>query len=137
MVEKAAADSMKWRRTSPTLGGIPKEKSQTRGQSVFASQIGYVQHIDMAVIQAWAEDVDARVAVTALPGTFASSDRILAYVSARSCEPSEIDFSCVVEAFQIRDDRLFEDDPRFGLVVLLEIAGRALLPAVNDPGSAI
>ena len=32
---------------------------------------------------------------------------------------------------------MFEDDPRFGLVVLSGIAGRALSPAVNDPGTAI
>ena len=32
---------------------------------------------------------------------------------------------------------MFDDDPRFGLIVLSEIAGRALSPAVNDPGTAI
>ena len=42
-----------------------------------------------------------------------------------------------MHAFAIRDDRTFEDDPRFGLVVLSEIAGRALSPAINDPGTAI
>ena len=34
-------------------------------------------------------------------------------------------------------ERTFEADPRFGLVVLSEIASRALSPAVNDPGTAI
>ncbi|RZJ37287.1 MAG: DUF2254 domain-containing protein, partial [Brevundimonas sp.] len=33
--------------------------------------------------------------------------------------------------------RTFEQDPRFGLIVLGEIAERALSPAVNDPGTAI
>jgi uncharacterized membrane protein len=37
----------------------------------------------------------------------------------------------------IGDGRLYDDDPRFGLVVLSEIAGRALSPGVNDPGTAI
>jgi uncharacterized membrane protein len=32
---------------------------------------------------------------------------------------------------------MFAHDPRFGLVVLSEIASRALSPAVNDPGTAI
>ena len=33
--------------------------------------------------------------------------------------------------------REFDQDPRFGLVVLAEIASRAMSPAVNDPGTAI
>jgi uncharacterized membrane protein len=33
--------------------------------------------------------------------------------------------------------RYFEEDPRFGLITLSEIASRALSPAVNDPGTAI
>ncbi|MFC6668701.1 DUF2254 family protein [Marinobacterium aestuariivivens] len=41
------------------------------------------------------------------------------------------------QAFVIGGKRTFDDDPRFGLVVLSEIASRALSPAVNDPGTAI
>ena len=33
--------------------------------------------------------------------------------------------------------RNYDQDPRFGLIVLTEIAERALSPAVNDPGTAI
>jgi|GEM_PF-2436099 len=47
------------------------------------------------------------------------------------------DYKCVIDAFQIGRDRLFDDDPRFGLVVLSEIAARALSPAVNDHGTVI
>ena len=37
----------------------------------------------------------------------------------------------------VGNDRVFDHDPRFGLVVLSEIASRALSAAVNDPGTAI
>jgi uncharacterized membrane protein len=37
----------------------------------------------------------------------------------------------------IGGSRVFDQDPRFGLLVLSEIASRALSPAVNDPGTAI
>ncbi len=40
-------------------------------------------------------------------------------------------------AFSIGTIRTFDQDPRFGLCVLTEIAERALSPAVNDPGTAI
>ena len=50
---------------------------------------------------------------------------------------SDIDASRIAQAFLIGDDRQFDEDPRFGLIVLSEIASRALSPAVNDPGTAI
>ncbi|MCB1579079.1 MAG: DUF2254 domain-containing protein, partial [Xanthomonadales bacterium] len=41
------------------------------------------------------------------------------------------------KAFSIASSRNFDQDPRFGVCVLSEIASRALSPAVNDPGTAI
>lgn len=43
----------------------------------------------------------------------------------------------ITQAFLIGKNRMFDEDPRFGLVVLSEIAGKALSSAVNDPGTAI
>ncbi len=40
-------------------------------------------------------------------------------------------------AFTIDHARTYEQDVRFGVIVLSEIAQRALSPAVNDPGTAI
>ncbi len=135
-VEQATAAAIKRRRQAPTLGGaIPGAKFN--GQAVFASKVGYVQLIDIAHLQTWAEQVQVRVVVAALPGTLAAPDRPLAYVSRRAADQPEISYQPVVDAFQIGGDRLFDDDPRFGLMVLSEIAGRALSPAVNDPGTAI
>jgi uncharacterized membrane protein len=136
-VEDATADAMKRRRDKANLGGMPAHESTACGKAIYASNIGYVQHIDMAALQSWAEELKAQVMVAALPGTFASPDKIMAYIAAQSGDSSELDCTRVVKAFQIGDERLFEDDPRFGLVVLSEIAGRALSPAVNDPGTAI
>jgi Predicted membrane protein len=41
------------------------------------------------------------------------------------------------DCFALADERNFDQDPRHGLIVLSEIASRALSPAVNDPGTAI
>ncbi|MER2492754.1 DUF2254 domain-containing protein [Catenovulum sediminis] len=136
-VEGATERALIRRRDMPTLGGISTSGTLGPGQAVYASKIGYVQHIDMAVLQSWAEGVDAQVVVLALPGTFASSNRALAYVTISSGEQAGIDYPSLLSAFQIGNDRTFEDDPRFGLVALSEIAARALSPAVNDPGTAI
>ena len=135
-VEQATAAALKRRRTMPTLCGLPV-RSQAHGQAVFAASVGYVQHVDIAALQAWACENQAPVRVAALPGTFVTPGRALAYVTILAHELPQIDCKGVVEAFQIARDRLFDDDPRFGLVVLSEISGRALSPAVNDPGTAI
>jgi uncharacterized membrane protein len=136
-VENATEIALKRRQEMPTLGGISISGVPVSGEAVYASKIGYVQHIDMAAIQAWAEIVDARVVVSALPGTFTLHNQALAYVTVSSGEQAGIDYTCLINSFQIGNDRTFEDDPRFGLVALSEIAARALSPAVNDPGTAI
>jgi uncharacterized membrane protein len=58
---------------------------------------------------------------------------VIAYVLG----PLPKETSTIANAFTINDTRSFEQDPRFGLSVLSEIAERALSPAVNDPGTAI
>jgi uncharacterized membrane protein len=96
-----------------------------------------VQRVDIHLLQTSAEAIGARVAVVSLPGTFAAPDTVLARVVAESGDASAIDTEAIARAFLIGDARVFDDDPRFGLVVLSEIASRALSPAVNDPGTAI
>ena len=135
-VEAATAAALKRRWTDPNLGGVPVS-SRIEGQQVHTANVGYVQYIDMAALQSWAEQSKVRVVVAALPGSFVTPDKILAYVIADSAEQSHLDCTAVALAFQVGGVRLFDDDPRFGLVVLSEIAGRALSPAVNDPGTAI
>ncbi|SFG48464.1 DUF2254 domain-containing protein [Neptunomonas qingdaonensis] len=135
-VEAATAKALKRRRDAPTLQG-GRMQSPARGQPVFAVNTGYVQHIDMAMLQKWAEEAQVGVVVAALPGTLVGPGRPVAYVSSSPDHPDDMDFTCVIDAFHLGVDRLFDDDPRFGLVVLSEIAGRALSPAVNDPGTAI
>lgn len=135
-VEHATAVALKRRWNAPNLCGVPVS-SHLEGQAVYAANVGYVQYIDMAALQTWAEQSKVRVVVAALPGCFAASNKTLAYVIADSAERTDIDCTAVALAFQIGGVRLFDDDPRFGLVVLSEIAGRALSPAVNDPGTAI
>jgi len=136
-VESATRDALIRRRDKPTLGGVVAPKQAITGQPVYAAKIGYVQHIDMAALQGWAEQVDVKVVVAALPGTFVCSNQPLAYLDAASAALAESDCRCLVESFEVGSDRTYEDDPRFGLVALSEIAARALSPAVNDPGTAI
>ena len=136
-VEKASAKALRRRRDAPTLRGLPIRTKKEDAKAVFSDTVGYVQQIDMDDLESWAQENEAKIVVNALPGTFVTPDLVIAYVATSGKAKSNEDFHCVKDAFQIGRDRLFDDDPRFGLVVLSEIAARALSPAVNDHGTAI
>jgi uncharacterized membrane protein len=136
-VEAATTAALQQRRSTPTLRGVPAGPCRNWGQAIYAGTIGYVQRVDVTVLQKFAEKSQVQITVAALPGTFSAPGRALAYVTADSGDLSDIDTSQIAQAFLIGDDRTFDEDPRFGLIVLSEIASRALSPAVNDPGTAI
>jgi uncharacterized membrane protein len=136
-VEKAATASMQRRRRAPTLGGAPVGRFKDSDQAIYGSSIGYVQRIDINTLQAYAEEKGIRIIVAALPGAFSAPGRVIAYLTSNPGDLSEDDSKKIGDAFQIGNDRTFDEDPRFGLIALSEIASRALSPAVNDPGTAI
>ncbi len=137
-VEKAAAAAIQRRRGAPTLGGVPAQRdAEPADQAVYSNAIGYVQQVDVAALQRCAEKLKVHITLNALPGTFVAPGRALAFVSSDANDVLPVDTEQMSAAFLMGDDRKFEEDPRFGLVVLAEIAGRALSPAVNDPGTAI
>ncbi len=136
-VEEAAIKALAKRRISPHLGGVPIQNHHDKGQGIYSSEIGYVQHIDMSSLQKLAEANNIKIIVNALPGTFAVPGRALAYLTSDDVDLTRVDRKKIEEAFVIDDGRVYDEDPRFGLIALSEIASRALSPAVNDPGTAI
>lgn len=136
-VEQATTAAMRTRRQRPNLGGTPWDTPETlpdNAQPVHSNHIGYVQHVDVGAISHEAARVDARIYLGALPGTFADLNKPIAWVAGAK---GDIDLSAIASAFTIGDVRSFDQDPRFGLCVMAEIASRALSPGLNDPGTAI
>lgn len=139
-VEKAAEAALERRKRTPHLGGQPAaENAAAPGEPVFANAIGYVQHINVEALQACAEKYKTSLTVDALPGTFVAPGRALVFFrkDGTPAAGDNIDRSALSDAFTIGHDRTYDEDPRFGLIALSEIAARALSPAVNDPGTAI
>lgn len=136
-VEEAALRAMTERRDEPFLGGKPlrdvKRDIPEHGRQVFPDEIGYVGHVDMSAMNSAAEDDGCAVYLMAIPGTFVDPGRPIAIVTGGGDELDE----AVRSAFTIDAERSFDQDPRFGVIVLAEIAQRALSHAVNDPGTAI
>ncbi|MDK8464189.1 DUF2254 domain-containing protein [Marinobacter sp. SS13-12] len=137
--ETAAGDALDRRRHAPTLGALTASPDLASGTGVpvCASSVGYVQHIDLEKLQSCAEAQDCRVIVTALPGTFVTVRRALLRIVEGTEGREAFNSDAFSSAFTISPNRTFEDDPRFGLIALSEIADKALSPGINDPGTAI
>ncbi len=133
-VENAASDAMRARWLRPYFDCQPMQTVPPFAVPLNSGKFGYVQHLDIDSLSRVAERAGGSVYVTRLPGAFAETGQPLAFVTWR---PNEEECRELVKAFLIGKVRSFEQDPRFGLIVLSEIASRALSPGVNDPGTAI
>lgn len=133
-VERATRDTMKSLAAAPFLDASPYRMPPPGKIALFSHKIGYVTYIDTDKLQAMAADADIEVWAEVAAGHFVTPNQMIA------CLSGAVDDELtrrLAEAFVVEDMRNFEQDPRFGLVVLTEIAQRALSPAVNDPGTAI
>ena len=135
-VEQATSLALARRARLPWLGGT-EAAGGAAGRALHARRTGYVQHIDMARLARLAKQHDVRVRVAALPGVYVSPARPLCHLDPAPDRDSACDDDAFAQAFTIGSQRQFDDDPRFGMLVLAEIAGRALSPGINDPGTAI
>lgn len=133
-VEAAAADAIALRLANPLLGGAQSDGAVPEDADPVRSDVtGYVQHVDVAALNDIAAREGLRLWVRAVPGSFVHYRQALVHVEGGRLQ----DHDEVREAFTCERDRTFDQDPRFGLVVLSEISSRALSPGVNDPGTAI
>jgi len=136
-VEHATHDALLTRLKKPYLGGQPLIEDVEIPSvhiPVLAGITGYVQHIDMPHLNNVAKEHNAEIYVLALPGKFLDENISLALV----CGAQNPDIADKIrKGFITGPERSYQQDPRFGLAVLHEIACRALSPAVNDPGTAI
>jgi uncharacterized membrane protein len=136
-VEAAAAQSLQRRRRAPNLCAHAGFEDLGETRSVEGLEVGYLQRVDLPELQEAAVALDCRIQVVATPGSYISPGKVLAEIE---CDESKLEdkaLASIRAAFVIGHDRTFDDDPRFGLITLSEIASRALSPAVNDPGTAI
>ena len=144
-VEAATQAALSQRLAQPFLGAnlwSEPARIPDTAQSVRAAKVGVVQHIDMPALQEAAQALNARIFIEAVPGKQLFMDSALAwlaYEDGRSTPPDDAPawLEKVHSAFVIATSRDFEQDPRFGMAVMCEIASRALSPATNDAGTAL
>lgn len=133
-VEQASeAAARSWAKL-PRLGAAAEEDVPEGAAPLYLEEMGYIQHLDMEELNKLARRSGGTVHVRKLPGAYIGPHIAVAFLEA---EPDGEMREAMAECFTIDRQRSFGQDPSFGLIVLSEIASRALSPAVNDPGTAI
>ena len=132
-IEAATQAALDAYRASATMGANASPDPLPPGHNVVAEKVGYLTHIDMESLQELAKNAGTHIHVLVRPGSLLSPGLRLAV-----SESADADLlKNVAEAFVLGSERSYDQDPRFGLIVLSETAQRALSLAVNDPGTAI
>lgn len=136
VTEAAAHGSLMRSRTAPALGAQALTDATLMPENagpILAPRSGYLQFIALRRLDRILEKGDAMVYFNVAPGEAILEGRVIAHASGLTHEEHAQVQSCLT----ISDTRSFEQDSAFGLLVLSEIAARALSPGVNDPGTAL
>lgn len=134
-VENLTAEAMLAYRHDPWRGCRPgPERPPEGGRSYAVKGTGYVHYVDVKALQALAETTDTVIHIRARAGMLVHpAFPVVVLNPPRELGDSQRDV--LLKAFPLNHDRVFAEDPRFGLAVLAEIAERA--QSAEDPGTSI
>lgn len=133
VVERAAREALETMSEHPLLD-CRRLDGEPQGKPLSAPKPGYVQHCDAGELQRLAEKHELTVTVLARPGTYATPVRPLMQVEG---DVDEDLAEALIGCFVLGEQRAYDSDPRFGFIVLGEIADKAMSASINDPGTAI
>ena len=136
-LEREARQALQARMRLPCLGGRPllggRDAIPWDAQEVRAHATGWLRAVYAPELDAVAREHGTEVHLSAPIGRFVYEGDVIAYVGSRDTHVHD----AVRENLEIGELRDFEQDPRFGMVVLGEVASKALSPGINDSGTAI
>ncbi|MEH6644902.1 DUF2254 domain-containing protein [Sulfitobacter sp.] len=138
-IEDTTRDQFKERLSQPCLGARPfvdDRPDNTRAISSWES--GYIQHIYPEAMNAAAKEHNVDLYLADNIGSFVFLDAPILHVHQRG---DDLDWDSLCEQVRVSliigDLRTYDQDPRFGLIVMGEVGSKAMSPGVNDPGTAI
>ena len=148
-IEEAALEAMAGHWAEPFMGARPGESDSRALEAasgsvcVRADDLRALRRVDVQGLQDWAAARACTVHVRVRAGEQIGPGRLLAIVvpdAPTDAEDAEAHASIaqgVRAHLQLDAERTFDQDPRFGIIVLREAGQRALSAAINDPGTAI
>jgi uncharacterized membrane protein len=142
-IEETTRNQFKDRLEDPCLGAHPLEGDVPEDtKDICANDSGYVQYMYPEALDQIAHDHGVELYLIRSVGSFVFPSEPLVKVVKRAAPKDEgHDWESlekhVLDNIRVGDLRTYDQDPRFGLVAMGEVASKALSPGVNDPGTAI
>ncbi len=141
-VERMTRAQFHERLDPPCLGATPlTEAPPEEGFTIEAHETGYVQIIHPEPLQQFCEEKDLQIYLLADIGSFVFVQGPIVRVVGAGDAPDDETRKAVEKVVRhnivLGDERTFDQDPRFGLQTMSQIASKALSPGINDPGTAI
>jgi uncharacterized membrane protein len=106
------------------------EIQSIEGASILSSKSGYLQEIDHPALVSAASKAGALISIPFRPGQFVLEGEALATISPASA--ASILSDLIQQKVELGRHRVLAQDLEFGIAQIVEIAIRALSPAVND-----
>lgn len=116
---------------NPTFNLTTEQLTEHR-YHILSSEIGYITNINFKELNSYCKANNIKFDIMVRHGSFVKYEEVLCYTNQYLEDKTEI-----LQFFIIEDTRRHNDNPNYGLVILSEIAQKALSPAVNDAGTAI
>lgn len=95
---------------------------------------GVVANLDVTRLVTEAHRLDTTIELACSIGSYVATGSPLLLIADR---PPGLDEECLRHAVTLSDERTIDQDPLYALRLLVDIATRALSPAVNDPTTAV
>jgi len=134
--EAVIDDIMPWPRQAVRTPGPTGLFQDASGTPVLSKTSGYIRFIDSARLVAVAKTHHVKIDVHRRVGQFVPAGTPLAIVSGRR-RLSEESLGELHGAFDLGPSRTLQQDVEFGVLQIVDIALKAISPAVNDPTTAI
>ncbi|MGR3496608.1 DUF2254 domain-containing protein [Citreimonas sp.] len=134
-VEESAQKCIDARIDNPFFGGREQTAVPDGVAGLAATGFGYVLSIDTPELQRIVGARGSAFYLAVKPGDWVNEGTTLGWVPRDALDDESRTALC--DAIVIGDRRDYDRDTSFSLVVLTEIAERALSPGINDPGTAI
>lgn len=104
--------------------------------SILSKKFGYLRYVDIARLMMLAQTYRISIHLERRVGQFVPAGVPLARVSKAERIPTDRALH-LISAFDIGPTRTLQQDVEFGIIQIVDIALRAMSPAVNDPSTAI
>ena len=118
------------------LGELDDLSSSEPGAAVLCRQSGYIRYVDINRLIALAREYGIWVRLERRVGHFVPAGVPIIRVSKPERLSSERE-THLFAAFDMGPTRTMQQDVEFGIIQIVDIALRAISPAVNDPSTAI